>query len=198
MKGRAPDRAAMRRAVDEFLTAAGLEPRRGELAKTSARVVDAWAGEFLAGYRMSPTEALLGRFPVSKKARGLVMVCDLHFRSMCPHHLMPYSGRLHLAYIPRAEVVGFGSLAKLVEVFASRLILQEELAQAIAETLYRELRCAGTACIIEAEQSCFRYRGERQHAAVTVAEAYMGTLRGAPKQKLVWSRLGKLTLRSKA
>ncbi len=105
------------------------------------------------------------------------MVTDLHFRSMCPHHLMPYSGLAHLAYVPGREVVGFGRLSALIDVFAHRLVLQEELARQVALSLQEELGTQGAACLIRAEQTCFRLRGEEQHEAVTYSEAYEGRLR---------------------
>lgn len=184
------DRKAMERAVADFLKAAGLDLKEANLAQTPARVTEAWSTEFLTGYAQSPAEALSDRFPVSKKSeRELVVVTDLHFRSMCPHHLMPYSGTVHLAYVPGQEVVGFGRLSALIDVFAHRLILQEELARQIALALQEELGTQGAACLIRAEQTCFRLRGEEQHGAVTWAEAYEGVLREKALRAELWQRV---------
>jgi GTP cyclohydrolase I len=137
-------------------------------------------------------DALADRFPVSVKSdRELVIVSNLNFRSMCPHHLLPYAGRVHLAYVPGAEVVGFGRLSALVDVFAHRLILQEELARQIARALMTELGSLGAACVIEAEQTCFRLRGEEQHEALTHAEAYEGQLRQKALRAEFWQRLAR-------
>lgn len=185
------DRAAMKRAVADFLRAAGLDAKTDpNLRETPERVTAAWADEFLTGYAQTAAGALSDRFPVSRQAdKELVVVTNLHFRSMCPHHLMPYSGVAHLAYVPKKEVVGFGRLAALIDVFAHRLVLQEELARQIAHALMTELDSAGAACLIRAEQTCFRLRGEEQHEAVTFSEAYEGVLKKQALRAELWARL---------
>ena len=180
----------MQRAVADFLRAAGLDLRDPNLKQTPLRVTSAWADEFLAGYGQTAAGALADRFPVSKKSeRELVVVTNLHFRSMCPHHLMPYSGTAHLAYVPGKEVVGFGRLSALIDVFAHRLVLQEELARQIAQALMEELGSQGAACLIRAEQTCFRLRGEEQHTAQTFSEAYEGVLKERTLRTELWARL---------
>ena len=192
------DRAAMARAVEAFLTAAGLDVNEPNLRETPSRVTDAWTEEFLTGYAQTAKEALADRFPVSKKSeRELVVVTDLHFRSMCPHHLMPYSGTAHLAYVPGDEVVGFGRLSALIDVFAHRLILQEELARQVAVALQEELGTQGAACLIRAEQTCFRLRGEEQHAAVTYSEAYEGVLKEKALRAELWHRVDRASRQAK-
>jgi GTP cyclohydrolase I len=189
-KGRAPDRAAMQRAVVAFLTAAGLDLDDENFRDTAQRVTEAWADEFLSGYRMSAADVLAERFPVSKPSdRELVVVTGLHFRSMCPHHLLPYSGTAHLAYVPGTSVVGFGRLAALVDVFAHRLVLQEELARNVAVALMQELGSQGAACVISAEQTCLRLRGPEQRHAVTHSEAYEGVLKEAALRAEFWQRI---------
>lgn len=182
----------MQRAVRDFLEAAGLELTDPNLETTPQRVTDAWADEFLAGYAQSPRQVLSERFPVSPGSeRELVIVSDLRFRSMCPHHLLPYAGRAHLAYVPGDEVVGFGRLSALVNVFAHRLVLQEELARQVAQALMVELGSQGAACVLEAEQTCLRLRGDEQADAVTHAEAYEGVLREPQLRAELWARLGR-------
>jgi GTP cyclohydrolase IA len=115
----------MATAVRAFLQAAGLDVRDPNLEATPRRVAEAWADEFLSGYRQTASQVLDERFPVSAASSGeLVVVTHLNFRSMCPHHLLPYAGVAHLAYVPGREVVGFGRLSALVDTFAHRLILQ--------------------------------------------------------------------------
>jgi GTP cyclohydrolase I len=184
----------MAAAVAAFLDAAGLV-RAGDpnLAETPLRVAEAWAGEFLDGYRTTPEQALGETFPAPRGGGGseLVVVTDLRFRSMCPHHLLPVSGRAHVAYVPAGRVVGFGRLASLVDCFAHRLILQEDLAREVASALARVLGSPATACILEAEQACLRLRGDEQVDAVTHSEAYEGRLRGdGPLRRELWARLG--------
>lgn len=180
----------MQRAVEDFLRAAGLDVNDPNLAHTSRRVTDAWVDEFLEGYSRTAAQALSDRFAVTQASdRELVVVTDLHFRSMCPHHLLPYSGRVHLAYVPGAEVIGFGRLSTLVDTFAHRLILQEELARQVATALMVELKSQGAACIIEAQQTCLQLRGEEQHQATTHSEAYEGVLKDQSLRSELWQRL---------
>jgi GTP cyclohydrolase IA len=187
-----PHRAGMERAVADFLRAAGADLRDPNLQDTPSRVTTAWLEEFLDGYRTTPEEALGERYPAPRDGgEGLVLVSDLRFHSVCPHHLLPYTGRAHLAYIPGRSVVGFGRLSALLDCFAHRLILQEDLAREVASALARVLESPATACVLEAEMTCLRIRGEEQHEARTHAEAYQGRLRrdGALRREL-WARIG--------
>ncbi|MFL5344610.1 MAG: GTP cyclohydrolase I [Hyalangium sp.] len=182
----------MASAVRDFLRAAGLPLSDANLVDTPERVAEAWVSEFLDGYARTPEEALGESFPAPPNSSGeLVVVTDLRFHSMCPHHLLPYEGRAHVAYVPGKQVVGFGRLSALVDCFAHRLILQEELARQVAGSLARVLNSPATACIIEARQACLRLRGDKQRDAVTHVEAYEGRLRkdGALRREL-WTRLG--------
>jgi GTP cyclohydrolase I len=182
----------MARAVEDFLRAAGLPLKDANLVGTPERVAEAWTREFLDGYAQTPEAALGETFPAPADSSGeLVVVTDLRFHSMCPHHLLPFTGRAHVAYVPGSRVVGFGRLSALVDCFAHRLILQEDLARQVAGSLARVLGSPATACIIEAEQACMRLRGDQQRDAVTHAEAYEGRLRrdGALRREL-WARLG--------
>ncbi len=185
------DRPAMQRAVKDFLVAAGVDPKDPNLVATPQRVTEAWADEFLTGYAQSPKEALGEVFQLVRPAdRELVVVSDLRFRSMCPHHLLPVSGRAHIAYLPGKSVVGFGRLSALLDTFAHRLILQEDLARAVARALVEHLGCKGAACILAAEQMCLRLRGGVQHDAITHAEAYEGALKQKALRAELWARLG--------
>jgi GTP cyclohydrolase I len=182
----------MERAVHDFLVAAGLDLSDANLEETPRRVTEAWANEFLSGYRQTAARVLNQRFPVaSGGVREVVVVTNLWFRSMCPHHLLPYSGRAHLAYVPGPSVVGFGRLGALVDTFANRLVLQEELARTVTGALMTELDSAGAACLLEAEQTCLRLRGEQQCDAVTHAESYEGVLREPALRAELWARLGR-------
>lgn len=188
---RSPDPEAMRRAVRDFLVASGLDPAHPELRETPARVAEAWVEDFLDGYGRDPAQVLAERLPAPEGSRGeLVVVTGLRFHSMCPHHLLPVEGRAHLAYVPGKYVVGFGRLGALLDTWAHRLILQEELARGVARSLFEQLGAAGSACIVEAHQACLRVRGEEQRDAVTHAEAYEGVLRkdGMHRREL-WARI---------
>ncbi|MHB8874902.1 MAG: GTP cyclohydrolase I [Myxococcaceae bacterium] len=182
----------MERAVAGFLAAAGLDPKDPDLQGTPARVAEAWTSEFLDGYAISAESALGELYPAPPGTAGeMVVVTDLKFHSMCPHHLLPYEGRAHLAYVPHKKLVGFGRLSALLDACAHRLVLQENLAREVAHTLARALGSPATACVIEAEQACLRIRGNRQREARTHSEAYEGRLqtdRGLRAE--LWARIG--------
>ena len=187
----APDRAAMERAVADFLRAAGLDPSDPLLRGTPQRVARAWAEEFLDGYRSAPQHILADQYPLPRGSSGeLVVLTDLRFHSTCPHHLLPYEGTAHIAYVPASHIVGFGRISALLDCFAHRLIMQEELARQVASSLAGLLESPGTACIIEGRQACLRLRGHRQRLARTHSEAYEGRLR---RDKLLrrelWARI---------
>src|SRR5258708_2924321 len=122
------NRAEMEAAVASFLRAAGLSLADPNLRDTPKRVAAAWASEFLDGYLQTPEEVLRETYPAPEgNGTELVLVTDLHFHSTCPHHLLPYEGREHLAYVPSNGVVGFERLAGVVDCSAHRLILHDEL-----------------------------------------------------------------------
>jgi GTP cyclohydrolase I len=189
---RKPDVKAMQKAVFDFLVAAGLDTEDANLKQTPERVTEAWVNEFLDGYALTSAAALGETFPLDVESNGeMVVVTDLRFHSTCPHHLLPYTGTAHIAYVPGKRVVGFGRLSSLLDAFAHRLILQEELAQKVAQTLARVLESPATACILSAEQACLRLRGSRQYDAVTHAEAYEGRLRSdSLLRNELWARIG--------
>ena len=182
----------MQQAVRDFLAASGADLSDPNVSETPERVTDAWLTEFLDGYRMTPEQALGERFPAPKHARGeLVVVTELRYRSVCPHHLLPYEGKAHLAYSPKDSVVGFGRLSTLLDCFAHRLILQEDLARAVVDALTRVLGTDTAACVLEADMTCLRLRGEEQSHARTHAEAYAGRLRNdGPLRRELWARIG--------
>ncbi len=155
-----------------FLAGIGLDAGDPNLANTPRRVVRAWIDEFLSGYRMDPAEILDGRFPAP--GSGPVIVTNLMFVSVCPHHLLPYSGTAHLAYLPGGDVVGLSQLSRLVDCFARRLVLQETLTQQIADAISQHLSAPGAACVLVSSQACMALRGVRQDQHRCVTSAYVG------------------------
>ena len=132
----APDAAAAAEAVDRFLDALGLPPdvrASQDLEGTPRRVAQAWLEDLVDGYRRSPAEILADAIPSA--SRDLVAVTGIEFHSVCPHHLLPSRGLAHVAYLPGGKVVGFGQIVRLVDALAHRLVLQEDLARAIADAL---------------------------------------------------------------
>jgi GTP cyclohydrolase I len=130
---------ALRAALEALLKASGLDPaREPDLGETPTRVARLWESEFLAGYDMDPAK-ILGD-PVQGEADpDVVVVGGLRFHAMCPHHLLPYRGVAHVAYLPAGKLVGFGRLAELVDCFTKRLTLQERATHQIADALCRHL-----------------------------------------------------------
>lgn len=176
---RPADRVKMEGAIRLFLEGCGVDLDDANVRDTPRRVAQAWAEEFLDGYEKSPSEAL-GEVYEERKPEGeeMVVVTSIDFQSMCPHHLLPYRGVAHVAYLPAGKIVGFSRLARLVDAHAHRLILQETLAREVAESIERELGAGGAAVILEAEQSCMTLRGERRSSARAVTEAFVGAFAG--------------------
>ena len=170
-------------AVDAFLRACGLDPSTSpDLRDTAERVARLWRNEFLAGYQMSP-QAILAD-PVEGEADpDVIVVGGLRFHAMCPHHLLPYRGIAHVAYIPDGKLVGFGRLAELVDCFTKRLTLQERATHQIAEALCANLGARGAGCVIEAEQLCLALPGEKHDASGVVTSAFVGDMRERPDLK---------------
>jgi GTP cyclohydrolase I len=173
--------------VAGFLDALDLPPavrRDPELAGTPARVAEAWTDELLDGYRQDPAAILAETMP--QKGRDLVAVTGIDFHSVCPHHLLPYRGVAHLAYVPGGRVVGFGQLARLLDAFAHRLVIEEKLARDVALALMEQLGARGAACILDAEQQCLTVRGGRRRRARAHAACFLGSLRrGGDQQRFL-------------
>lgn len=179
----AANEADMAVAVAAWLRACGLDPDRdGDLTGTAARVTSLWMKEFLAGYAMNPQE-ILGSPVLGEADPDVVVVGGLRFHSMCPHHLVPYRGVAHVAYIPKGKLIGFGRLADLVECFTKRLTLQERATHQIAQSLMEGLGAAGAGCVIEAEQMCLALPGERHDQSGVVTSAFVGEMQQRPDLK---------------
>lgn len=167
--------ALMAQAVWDFLVAAGLDPSGNpELAETPARVTQAWLEDFLDGYAADPKAILADLHPTT--SREMVVAAGIDFHSMCPHHLLPYRGVAHVAYVPKNGVVGFGQLVKLVDACAHRLVLQEQVADDVADALMKHLGAKGAACVLDAEQGCMTMRGSKRRGARTTTRATRGVL----------------------
>lgn len=146
------DRARAERAVRELLAAFGLDLEDAALKGTPARVVKAWSERLLDGYSKDTRRALGRAHPT--KSRAAVIARKIPFLSMCPHHLLPLFGEAHVAYAPNGKVPGFGKVPELIDVLAHRLVLQEELAQSIADELLSQLDAHATAVVLEARHLC--------------------------------------------
>ncbi|WP_260233327.1 GTP cyclohydrolase I [Curtobacterium sp. PhB130] len=171
------DRARAEAAVRELLAALGQDPDRPELDRTPQRVVDAFT-EFFSGTDLDAVAiARDGTVPTDDDERGeLVIVRDIRFRSVCEHHLLPFTGVAHLAYAPGERLIGLGTLSRVVDALASRPQLQERLGEQIVAAVQEGLAARGVLAVLDAGHQCVTTRGERQTASSTVTVAATGTL----------------------
>jgi GTP cyclohydrolase I len=165
-------------AVRELLIAVGEDPDREGLRETPARVARAYR-ELLAGQKQEPEEVLTTTFDLGHDE--MILVKDIEIVSLCEHHMLPFHGVAHVGYIPAesGKITGLSKLARLVEVFARRLQVQERLTTQIADSLVRILEARGVIVVIEAEHMCMSVRGIRKPGAKTTTSAVRGQLRDA-------------------
>ena len=170
-----PDLDRIARGVRLILEGIGDDPNREGLRDTPKRVAEMYA-ELTAGMREDPTEHIV---PLSgNKHDEMVIVKDISIASLCEHHLAPFVGKCHIAYIPRnGNILGVSKLARLAETFARRLQLQERLTSEIANTLFDQLKPLGVMVVIEAEHTCMTLRGVKKSGAKTVTSAVLGGFR---------------------
>ena len=162
------------RAVQELLTALGAPVHEDpELRETGVRVAEAWGRELLGGYDADPAEILSESTAATTK--GLVILRDIATATMCPHHLLPAQGVVHLGYYPGSRVVGLGALGRLVDCYARRLSLQENLGQSIADALVEHLGARAAGCAVDLAPACVTARGGRRHGARAISLAWSGT-----------------------
>jgi len=174
------DLPRIERAVREILLAIGEDPQREGLLKTPARVARSYA-ELLAGLHQEPREHLKTVF--HERYDEVVLLRDIEFHSMCEHHLLPFVGRAHVAYLPDGKVVGLSKLARLVEGYAHRPQVQERLTTQVADALMEELHPIGAACVIEAAHMCMTIRGARKPGSVMVTSALRGIFKENPSSR---------------
>lgn len=165
-------------AVERFLES--LVPaevlREADVKGTPRRVAEAFRDDLLDGYRCDPEAILRGAIP--HRGHDLVAVTGIDFHAVCPHHLLPYRGTACIAYVPDGRVLGFGVMARLLDCFAHRLVIQEVLARQVADALVEHVGARGAACILDAEQMCLTVRGERRREARTHSQAFAGEMDG--------------------
>ncbi len=170
------DRGRIEKAVAEILEAIGEDPGREGLERTPERVADMYA-EIFAGIGSDPAEHLAVTFAADHDE--MIMVRDVPLYSVCEHHLAPFVGRAHLAYIPNANgrITGLSKLARLVDSFARRLQVQERLTSQIADEIDAKLEPRGVLVVIEAEHLCMSMRGVEKPGTTTVTSAVRGLFR---------------------
>jgi GTP cyclohydrolase I len=177
----APNLDRIAEGVRLVLEGIGEDPNREGLRETPRRVAEMYA-ELTAGMREDATEHVV---PLAgDKHDEMVIVKDIAIASLCEHHLAPFVGKCHIAYIPKnGKILGVSKLARLAEAFARRLQLQERLTSQIADTLFEQLQPLGVMVVIEAEHTCMTLRGVKKSGAMTVTSAVLGGFRKDPRTR---------------
>jgi GTP cyclohydrolase I len=171
------DQPRIEAAVREILLAVGEDPDREGLLETPARVARMYA-EMFAGLRQDAREHLSRTF--TQKYDEMVLVKDIDFASMCEHHLLPFIGKAHVAYLPNGKVVGLSKIPRVVEALSRRPQVQERMTEEIADLLMTELDARGVGVILEATHTCMTIRGVRKADSLTTTSSMRGTFRTNP------------------
>ena len=171
------DQERIRRAVREILLAVGEDPDREGLVETPDRVARMYA-EVFAGLHLDPAVHLRKLF--TQEYDEMVLIKDISFASFCEHHLLPFTGRAHVAYLPKGQVVGLSKIPRVVDLLSRRPQVQERLTVELAELLMTELDALGVAVVIEATHSCMTIRGVRKEGSACVTSAMLGSFRANP------------------
>jgi GTP cyclohydrolase IA len=168
------DLERIEQAVREILIAVGEDPDREGLRRTPHRVAKMYA-ELFAGLQIDPAEHLRTAF--AERYDDLVVLREIPFHSMCEHHLMPFEGKAHVAYLPDQQVVGISKLARVVDGFAHRPQVQERMTSQIADLLAEKLHAKGVAVVVEATHTCMTCRGVKKAGSIMVTSAVRGLCR---------------------
>jgi GTP cyclohydrolase I len=193
------DRRRIEAAVTEILLAIGEDPEREGLETTPQRVAESYA-EFFGGIGSDPLEHLRETIPTGSSEAGdqltgeTVIVRDIAFRSVCEHHLLPFLGVAHIAYVPGDAVVGLGRLPRVVDALASRPQVQERLTEQIATAIDEGLAPRGVLVVLDARHQCVTARGARQTSSSTVTVASRGSLRSGAARSEVMALIGTSTV----
>ncbi|RPI32838.1 MAG: GTP cyclohydrolase I FolE [Chloroflexota bacterium] len=169
------DQASIQLAVEQMLLAFGEDPNREGLMRTPERVARMY-GELLAGYRTDPV-AMINDACFEVDYDEMVVVRDIEFYSLCEHHMLPFLGRAHVAYMPKGRVIGLSKIPRIVDMYARRLQVQERMTRQIADFINGLLEPMGVAVVIEALHLCSMMRGVKKHDARMTTSAMLGAFR---------------------
>ena len=173
--------------IEAILKELGEDPGRDGLLKTPARVASAWRF-FVQGYEQDPSEILSGAL-FDVEYNEMVLVRDIDFYSLCEHHMVPFFGRVHVAYTPDKQVLGLSKIARLVEVFSRRLQVQERLTMEIARTLEEVLAPRGVGVVVEAKHLCMMMRGIEKQNTFAITSSLLGEFERDPKTRAEFMQL---------
>ena len=166
------DGAAFEKAITDLLLACGVAPDSTHTGKTAKRVRELWEKRLLGGYALNPADALGEGF--EDKREDMVVVRGIAIHGVCPHHLVPFRGIAHVAYIPGGRLHGFGRIARMVDAIGHRFTYQEWMTRDIAEALVTHGMAKGAACVIEAEQLCLLLGEDRRGDERVYTQAFTG------------------------
>lgn len=166
------DPAAFEQAVTDLLRASGIAPDMAHMGRTAERVRELWQKRLLGGYDLDPAEALGEGFADHRS--DMIVVRGIAVHGVCPHHLVPFRGLAHVAYIPGGRLHGFGRIARMVDAIGHRFTYQEWMTRDVAEALMHHGRAQGAACVVEAEQLCLLLGEDRRGDERVVTQAFTG------------------------
>ncbi len=172
---------ALEEAIYKILSLIGEDPERDGLQRTPERIARMY-DEILAGYHVDPAE-LINDALFEVEYDEMIVVKDIEFFSMCEHHMLPFYGRAHVAYLPRDKVVGLSKIPRIVEMYGRRLQVQERMTRQIAELIREMLNPLGVAVVVEASHMCSMMRGVKKEHARMVTSAMLGAFRKDPKTR---------------
>lgn len=158
--------------IYEILKKIGENPQREGLVKTPKRVASALQ-ELLSGYKMDVDKVINGAF-FKVDYKEMVIVKDISFYSLCEHHMLPFFGKVHVAYIPNGRIIGISKIPRLVEVFSRRLQIQERMTVDISKTLYNKLKPKGVGVVVEAQHMCMTSRGVKNTTSIAITSSMLG------------------------
>jgi GTP cyclohydrolase IA len=177
-----PSREDAEAAVRTLIQWIGEDPDREGLADTPKRVVKAYE-ELFGGYWEDPTAILERTFEETEQYEEMVLLRDIRLESFCEHHILPIIGKVHIAYVPHGRVVGVSKLARVLEVYAKRMQIQEKLTAQVANTINEVLRPKGVAVVIEAAHECMTTRGVHKPGVTMVTKTLLGCFKDDPEQR---------------
>lgn len=173
------DAAAFEQAITDLLAACGIAPDVAHMSRTAQRVRELWQKRLLGGYELDPAVALGDGFADPRS--DMVVVRGIAVHGVCPHHLVPFRGVAHVAYIPGGRLHGFGRIARMVDAIGHRFTYQEWMTRDIADALVRHGQAAGGACVVEAEQLCLLLGEDRRGDERVVTQAFSGVFADSPQ-----------------
>jgi GTP cyclohydrolase I len=180
------DAAAFEKAVTDLLLACGISPNTVHTGKTARRVRELWERRLLGGYDLDPAEALGEGF--ADPRADMVVVRGIAVHGVCPHHLVPFRGIAHVAYVPGGRLHGFGRIARLVDAIGHRFTYQEWMTRDIAEAMVAHGKAQGAACVIEAEQLCLLLGEDRRGDERVYTQAFTGCFQDSDSLRLEFLR----------